>query len=271
LGGQGGTLKRLQLVGLLVLWPALAGAREQDEVGKGGVLRVLAVVSPGDEFLNDQPGGGLDRELLEAFATLRQVRLEVVAIQAWDRLVPALIAGEGDIIAGRFTVTEARQKLIDFTPEVFPTRHVVLTRRPHRVVSTLQELRAERVGTVKGTSLADAVVAAGVPAAKVDDGVPTGRLPDALRSGRVSAIVLGIDSAISERRRDGELQIGVFLGPPGALAWSVRKTDRALHEALSSYVTSVRRTATWNRLVVKYFGEDAPDLLRQARGEEARP
>jgi membrane-bound lytic murein transglycosylase F len=252
---------------LLALWPGHAGARDQDEIGKGGVLRVLAVLSPEDEFITDKPGTGLDRELLEGFAKLRQVRLSVVAIPTWDRLVPALLAGEGDVIAGRFTVTEARRKLIDFTPEVFPTRTVVVTRRPRRVVSTLQELRAERVGTVKGTSLADAVAAAEVPAGKVDDGIPTGRLPEALRSGRVTAIVLGVDSAIAERRRDGELQIGLFLGPPGALAWGVRKTDRALHEALSAYVASVRRTATWNRLVVKYFGEDAPALLRQARGE----
>jgi hypothetical protein len=34
---------------------------------------------------------------------------------------------------------------------------------------------------------------------------------------------------------------------------------------------SMRRTPTWNRLVVKYFGEDAPELLRKARGEAPRP
>jgi ABC-type amino acid transport substrate-binding protein len=134
-------------------------------------------------------------------------------------------------------------------------------------VTTLEELRAERVGTVKGTSLADAVAAAGLPPARVDDGVPSGRLPAALREGRVTAIVLGVDSAIAERRRDPDLQLGLFLGPPGALAWGVRKADPRLREALGSYVTSVRRTPTWNRLVVKYFGDDAPELLRQARGE----
>jgi hypothetical protein len=29
----------------------------------------------------------------------------------------------------------------------------------------------------------------------------------------------------------------------------------------------VRRTPTWNRLVVKYFGEDAPEILKRARAE----
>ena len=261
------TGSRLLLAGALAIGPALAFAQDAGTAPKKGTLRVLAVVAANDEFLTDQPGVGLERELLEGFAKLRQLQLEVVPIDSWDGLVPALLKGRGDLIAGRFTVTEGRQRQIDFTPEVFPTRNVVVTRRPHPVVSTLEQLRSEHVGTVRGTSLAEAVAAAGVPAGKVDDGVPTGQLPDALRSGRVTAVVLGVDSAIAERRRDADLQLGLFVGPPGALAWGVRKTDHALKEALSSYVSSARRTPTWNRLVVKYFGEDAPGLLRQARGE----
>ena len=35
--------------------------------------------------------------------------------------------------------------------------------------------------------------------------------------------------------------------------------------ALNDYVSNVRRTPTWNRLVVKYFGEAAPEVLKAAR------
>jgi ABC-type amino acid transport substrate-binding protein len=261
------TGSRLLLAGALAMGPFLAFAQDEGTAPKKGTLRILAVVAANDEFLTDKAGVGLEREMLEGFAKLRQLQLEVVPVDSWDGLVPALLKGHGDLIAGRFTVTEARQRQIDFTPEVFPTRNVVVTRRPHQVVSTLEQLRFERVGTVKGTSLAEAIAAAAVPAANVDDGVPTGKLPDALRSGRVTAVVLGVDSAIAERRRDADLQLGLFVGPPGALAWGIRKTDHALKEALSSYVSSARRTPTWNRLVVKYFGEDALAVLREARGE----
>jgi hypothetical protein len=30
---------------------------------------------------------------------------------------------------------------------------------------------------------------------------------------------------------------------------------------------NLRRTPTWNRLVLKYFGEQAPDILKRARGQ----
>ena len=87
---------------------------------------------------------------------------------------------------------------------------------------------------------------------------------------RSPPVVLGIENAITERRKDPALQVGVFLGPPGALAWAVRKGDRALLAALDDYVASVRRTPTWSRLVVKYFGDEAPEVLRRARDEAER-
>jgi hypothetical protein len=36
---------------------------------------------------------------------------------------------------------------------------------------------------------------------------------------------------------------------------------------LNDYITNLRRSPTWNRLVVKYFGASALDVLKKARGE----
>ena len=249
----------------------LSSAADLDQVEKRGELRVLAMVDdPKDEFFTDRPGVGLDRELLEAFAALHKVKLVVVPAPAWDRLVPMLQEDRGDVVAGRVTVTDARRRLVDFTAEVFPTRAVVVTRKPHRVVASVEELRREKVGTVKGTSLANAVAAAGVPPGTIDDSIPSGGLPAALKAGPVTAVVLGIENAITERRKDPALQVGVFLGPPESLAWGVRKGDRALLAALDEYVARVRRTPTWSRLVVKYFGDEAPEILKRARDEAER-
>src|SRR6185503_17065589 len=124
--------------------------------------------------------------------------------------IPALLEGRGDVIAGRFTVTEARQRQVAFTAEVFPTRNVVLTRRPARIVTTLAELRAEKVGTIRGTSMAEAVAAAGVPHENVVDTITTGRLPEALKSRTVSAVVLGVENAITAQRDDPAMQLGLF-------------------------------------------------------------
>lgn len=261
--------RTLAALGVLVF---ASGGRLQaldlDEIEKRGTLRVLAVVlNQPDDFISMKPGVGFDREVLDGFARLHRLRLEIIPQTSWDHLVPALQQGKGDLIAGRFTVTDSRRRLIEFTAEVFPTRNVVVTRRPRRSVATLEQLRQERVGTVKGTSLAEAVAAAGVPPANVDDSLPTGTLPAALKAGKVTAVVLGVENAISARQQDAELELGLFLGPPRSLAYGVRKEDKRLLESLDEYIGHFRRSASWSQLVVKYFGEQAPEVLKKARTE----
>ena len=118
--------------------------------------------------------------------------------------------------------------------------------------------------------MVEIIAAAGVPAERVDDSIPTGMLPAALKSGKVTAVVLGIENGISARRADPDIQIGMFVGPPSSLAYGVRKSDTALLAALDEYIEGVRKTPTWSRLVVKYFGDDALEILRRVRGEAVR-
>ena len=253
---------------LLAVTPVAAG--DLADIKARGTLRVLAVVvNQDDTFMSDQPAVGFDREVLEGFCRLHRVSLELVPLASWGGLIPALREGKGDVIAGRFNVTPVRQEQIGFTAEVFPSRHVVLTRKPHKVIDSVDALRTEKVGTVKGTSMAEAVAAAGIPPANVDDGIPTGTLPDALRSGRVGAVVLGVENAMEAQRKDPAIQLGAFVGPPGSLAYGVRKEDTALLTALNDYIRFVRRSPIWSRLVVKYFGDSALDVLRKARGTES--
>jgi len=44
-------------------------------------------------------------------------------------------------------------------------------------------------------------------------------------------------------------------------AWAVRKTDPRLRRALDAYLVALRRSPNWSRLLVTYFGEDAPAVL----------
>jgi ABC-type amino acid transport substrate-binding protein len=264
-------LCRFALAGLAAALPATsARADAYADARARGTLRVIAVaIDQRDEFFNSRPGEppGFDRELLEAYCTRERLALEVVPVPGWDALIPALQAGKGDLIAGRFTVTDSRRKLVDFTAEVFPTRAVVVTRKPTRVVGSLEELRAERVGTVRGSSLAEAVAAAGVPKANVDDTIQPGHLADALQDAQVTAVIQGVEDAILAQREDPALQLGLFVGPPGSLAWAVRKGEPGLLQSLNDHVAKVRQSPTWSRLVVKYFGESALDVLKKARAE----
>lgn len=233
------------LLALSFLAAASSLASDLKDVKARGTLRVL--VNPDvrrPEFFSVRPGTppGLDQEVLRGFAALHRVTLEPVVVDGWDALMPALAAERGDLIAGRFTATETRRKTIAFTTEVFPYRLVVLNRKPALPILTLEQLRREKVGSTKGTIMAELLDAAGVSSR--DDDIPTGGYAEALKSGRVTATVWGVESAIASQKDDPGLQLGMFLGAPGSLAYGVRKEDTQLLAALNSYIDDLRRTPT---------------------------
>jgi ABC-type amino acid transport substrate-binding protein len=256
------------LAALLLTSAAADAAADLADMKTRGTLRVL-VVEGSPEFYAVKPGAppGLDREVLDGFAGLQRIAIETVVIPSWAELIPALREGRGDLVAGGVTVTEARRKLIDFSAEVFPTRHVVVSRKPSPAIRSVEELREVRVGTIKGSSMAEIVAESRVPPSRVVDTIPSGGMPAAMRSGQVTACVIGVENAIADQRADPEIQIGVFLGPKASLAFGVRKEDAELKRALDDYVSNLRRTPTWNRLVVKYFGDAAVEILRRAQAE----
>ena len=242
----------------------LAGAKANGQDRQA--LRVLVPENRAEAFVSTQPGqeSGFDYEILKGFADLHRMKLTFVPSSSWDGLIPALLEGKADLIAGGFSDTAARRKRIDFSVEVFPSRDVVLTLKPHRPVTSLEQLRGERVVTHRGTSMAEALLAAGVPAANIVH-LTDGNVSDQLRAGRATAGVLGLEVAILARRTDPNLELGLFLGQSGSLAYGLRKTDPELKRDLDAYLANLRRTPTWSRLVVKYFGEQALEILKAAR------
>jgi ABC-type amino acid transport substrate-binding protein len=232
------------------------------EIQARGTLRVLASSDedPAWFAMSAGPTPGFERELLEGFARLHRLTLEIVPVSRWDTVISDLVKGRGDVIAG-INDTEARRRQIQFTGEIVPSRHLVVTRKPSRVIRSAEELKAERVGIIPGTTWAEAVAAAGVPAGQAKSYADLAACLEALRSGAITATVTDIADFLLARRKDPDLQDGVTLGGALSGAWAVRKTDPELKRQLDDYLQNLKRTASWGRLVVQYFGEDALRML----------
>lgn len=250
----------------LLLATASAARGDFAEIKARGVLRVLvsADENPAWFSLRSEGPPGFERELFEGFSRLQKLRLEAVPVERWEQAIPDLVQGRGDVIAG-INDTEARRQLIDFTAGLVPSQHLVVTRKPGRVIGSLQELRAERVAVIPGTTWAEAVATAGVPKDQVRAFKDVDACLEALRAGRVSAVVMDVADFLLQRRLDAALQHGIELGSSLSSAWGVRKTDAELRRQLETYLQNVKRTPTWSRIVVQYFGEDALRLLGRAR------
>jgi ABC-type amino acid transport substrate-binding protein len=257
----------------LGLVAGLAPARaDLPEVKARGVLRIVYVTQntafPGESpFFAVKSGTatGFDAEVLDRFCKRHSLRMEAVAVPNHQAAFAALLTGKGDVLAGNITATESRRKLAEFTVEVLPTRYVVVSRKPHRVVRSVDDLRTEKVGTTKGTSRHEATLEAGVPVANIDDSLPIDGVGDALRSGRITAAVLEAYAAASFVRADAAIQLGVYLGPPQTLAYALRREDGALLKALNEHISAARASPLWVQLLNRHFGSIATDMLKQTR------
>ncbi len=237
-------------------------ASDLPEMVERGTLRVIAGAGEQPEMFSfdpDQPPG-FEREMLEGFARLHRIELEVVVVKAFSDRIPALLKGTGDVCMGMI-VTPERARKISFTTEVLPARHLVVNHAPRAPIESVEQFRKEKVGVVTATTWAKAAVEAGVPESKAKGFKDTEPMLRALEAGSITATTMSIsDFTLAAKRRPG-LQAGVFVGAAGSAAWGVRQGDTKLKAAFDEYLINMRRGPSWNRLVVKYFGEKALSVL----------
>lgn len=259
-------IRRAVLTASLTLVGAAVAVADLAEITKRGTLKVIAVREEAPEMVSFAASGepGFEREMVEAFGRLHNLKVALVPVDTSEERIKALQRGDGDLILG-IVATEPRRKLIDFTVEVLPARHVVISYKPNPVIRTVEEFRAAKVGVVRGTSWAQAAIEAGVPADKLENFAQRYDALDALRDGRIAATVMTVSDFTLATRKYPGLQPGVYVGPASSAGWGLRKTDTDLRAALDEYLDNFRKGPGWNRLVVKYFGEQALAVLGRGK------
>jgi membrane-bound lytic murein transglycosylase MltF len=246
------------------LWAGSARA-ELNEVRKRGQLRVL-VTEGAPRFFTWKGGAspGIEREILQGFCRLQRVDLAIIPTADNAGVISGLLKGEGDVAAGGLC-TWAVAEGLSFSTEILPTRQVVVTRKPGHSVLTVDELKAQKLGIVRGADLEGVLAGSGVPTAQIDDSFEPEALLPALKSGKVSACVVGLERALPAQREDPDFLVGMYLGGRVSIALGLRRQDVQLRGALNEYVTNLRRSPGWNRLVLSYFGDAAADILKATR------
>ncbi len=244
----------------LALAGGVAAAGDLAEIKTRGVLKVIAQKDEAPEMYSQAPTGdpGFERETVEGFARLHGLKIETVAVDNSGERIPALQRGAGDVIIGIVDTAE-RRKLVAFTSEVIPARHIVISFR--KPIETLADFKAAKVGVVRGTSWARAAVEAGIPADAMESFGDRNLMLEALEAGRITASVMTVSDFTLAAKKNPGVVGGLLLGEPGSAAFAVRKGDAQLLQALDDYLGNFRKSPSWNRLVVKYFGESALAVL----------
>lgn len=134
----------------LVCLFALAGAARAEHlrIGTEGQFRPFNYFDDKGELV------GFDIEISRALCTVMQASCEFVVMD-WDKLLPALEAGQIDVIVASMSKTEERMKHADFTDRYYRSRSVFVARRDAPVTPTRDGVAGKRLVTQKETVFED--------------------------------------------------------------------------------------------------------------------
>jgi membrane-bound lytic murein transglycosylase MltF len=266
-----------------------------------GFLRVLTTYNRTNFFIENGQGRGLEFEATQRFATwfadrrspdaarggpAMALRIVYVPVPR-EELIPALVAGRGDVIAAGLTVTEERARQVLFTaPYIRRVDEVLVRHKDAPALDTIEDLAGRTLLLARGTSyvanaraLSERLVAAGRPAIRILEAPPFLETEDVLELVNAGAAQYTIaDDHLAEvwdkLLPDLVVQHGVHLVSGGTIAWAVQPGATALQAAFDAFLgTLLADRATAMTIYRRYyenvsfirnpFGPTKRDRMRQ--------
>jgi ABC-type amino acid transport substrate-binding protein len=259
----------LMLCAVVFLLTGLVFGRDLPDIRNRGILRVIVANDEYPEmfsFVEGKPPG-FERELLETFCRSQNVKLEVIAIDAFNKAMPMLQRNEGDVVTGIID-SPSRRREVDFTVEVFPVRHFVGTLATTPMVLTLPDLLNRNVGVVAGSSWEAVAREAGVTPSRLKSYRDVKEMMTALSTGNVTAVIMAGSDMTLAMIHNPDFLCGMPLGEHQHAGWAVSKQSPVLRQKLNEFLVAAKAANIWHKLLVKYYGERATEVLKRVRESE---
>ncbi len=251
---------------------------DYDGMQKRRMIRMLVPYSKTIYFIDRGKQLGTAVEFGQALETwinkgkkneIEKVKIAYVPM-ARSQLIPALIAGQGDIIAADLTVTPARQELIDFTdPFASGVKEVVVTGPAAEPLSSLDDLGGKEVYVRKSSSYREHLDAlnaerskAGKPEIVIrdaDENLEDEDLLEMVNAGLLPLCVVDRFGALIWSQVFDKLTVreDLIVSEGGDLAWGIRKDSPKLKAALAPFIKEHKVGTTFGNILRKrYYQND---------------
>ena len=258
--------------------PDAIGERSTDDlprIRERRMLRALVTFSKTDFFLSKQGARGLQAELLHQYEKSlnkdngkEKLKVHVVYIPVpFNRLIPALLEGEGDVAASFLTLTPEREKQVAFaTGGRMRVDEVVVAGKDVKGLETVEDLSGRSVYVVRGSSyvehlreLNERLTGAGRKPVRIQEADPHLVTEDVLELVNAGIAELTVCDDFKARLWAKVLpNIAVYedikVHSGGSVGWAVRKNNPELLKSLNGFMQTVKRgTTLGNVLFNRYF------------------
>ena len=214
---------------------------------------------------------GYQYEMLKQFSDHIGVKLRLVIVSDMQKAFTMLNEGEADVIAMGLTVTQERQKIVDFTLPQLQTKQVLVQRKPEnwRKMRTWDEIEEQLIrnplnlanSTVyvqKGTIFADRLA---ILANEIGDTIHVVQDPEREVEQLITAVAEGeIDYTVADEhiakvneKYYSNIDANTALSFPQHVAWAVKPGSDSLRLAINSWIKDYKRSVASRHTYNKYF------------------
>jgi ABC-type amino acid transport substrate-binding protein len=245
-----------------------SSSTSEESTAGGGGGEPLSVGSdiPYPPFEQGKPGNytGFDIELMEAIGE-KIGRKPEVQDTSFETIFRDVQQGKFEAVISAATITEEREKAVDFSNPYYLSEQAVLVKEGSDV-KTLKDLEGKTVAAQQGTT--------GLELAKEELGgseirpYPEG--PDAvnaLKSGTVEGVVIDAPVAANAVEKSGGIEIAEKVPTEESYGIAVAQGDTELLEEINKGLKEVEDDATYKKIYEKWFHLEPPKAIFSARHE----
>ena len=255
--------------------------RDWQEIKSDSVLHVLAENSPASFFIYRGKNMGYEYELLYEFAKDKNIRLQVTMVNDLDEMIHLLDSCVGDVIACNLSVTDERQKLINFTtPHIF-THQVLIQKKPDNykrlskkdlgdsLITEIEQLQGKTIHVWKNSTyysqikLLNDQLALNMTIVPTEGDLITEELIRQVSEGKIDYTVADENIAKIDLRYYPNIDISVMLSFADSIAFGIRNTSPALRDTINAWLSDKRNRSTIGEVRRKYF--DRKNLANKAK------
>lgn len=236
---------------------ALEQIQEDGEITVG----IMGTYAPYNYLNENKEYDGFDVDIAKELAERLGVEAEFVA-QDFSGLIPGLQKGKFDILVSQVTITNERQKQIDFTEPYITNQVKVIVKESNTDIQSKEDFKGKKIGVGLGTNDETYLRTELMPEVgdftinTYDDVITT--LKD-LDSGRIDATINNVYALKPVVEQNGYAIKAV--GEPiksDKAAVAVKKGNTELVEALNKALEEMKQDGTYEEIFMKWFEEAPP-------------
>ncbi len=247
----------LSMVAITSLALLLTGCTSSN-TSKEAPQKVLKVGSettfPPFEFTENDKYVGFDIDLSEAIAKQMGYKMEFKSM-GFDALIPALRAGDIDMIAAGLDPTEERKKVVNFSDVYFENNgFALIVHKNNDSIKKYADLEGKKIGAQIGTSPVD--IAKAIPNTTTKEVDSNSQLFMELTTGTVDAVIL--DNAVAmyylKQGADKDLKIVDLKKDGPGMALAVSKEKPELLKEVNKALAELKKNGEYDKIYKKWFG-----------------